>query len=104
MRLDGRGQDRFHRQRWKDVGDLESAGDAAPHDLRRRQAADILAGEFHGAAVRPHRPRDQIEERRLAGAIGPNDRRQRTGREVERDVLHRSDATKRLRESLDCQH
>ena len=82
----------------------EGAHDAAPHNLGGREAADVLAGELHAAAVRAHRAGDQIEECGLAGAVRPDDRRQRARREVERDILHRGDAAEGFREVFDLQH
>ena len=38
-----------HRQFGKDLGDLEGAGDAAPHPARRQQIGDVLAVENDAA-------------------------------------------------------
>jgi hypothetical protein len=53
---------------------LEGARDAPPGDLVRRHARDVLAGEDQPAAGRIVDARDEVEDRRLAGAVGADDR------------------------------
>src|SRR6267142_2703595 len=54
------------------LDDLERARDAALATLRRRQRGDVLAVEPDRSLRRRQHARDQIEQRRLAGAIGAN--------------------------------
>jgi len=82
---------------------LEGTADPAPHDLQARQAHEIGAAEQHAPGVGADVTRNQVEERRLAGAVGADDRGQRTLGEVERNVAHRHDAAKRLGQALDLQ-
>ena len=49
-------------------------GDAATGDLVRRHARDVLAVEDQPARGRLVDARDQIEDRRLAGSVGTDDR------------------------------
>src|SRR5690349_10468322 len=53
---------------------LERPRDAAPRDLVRRHPRDVLAVEDQTARGRLVDARDQVEDRRLAGAVGPDDR------------------------------
>src|ERR1700759_2017805 len=57
----------------EDRGDLEAARQAFTVDLVRRQAVDALAIEQHLARGQRKAAADQIEQRGLAGAVGPDD-------------------------------
>ena len=52
---------------------LKGAGDAEPGDLVRRDLGDVAALEEQLARGRVVEPRDQVEDRRLAGAVGADD-------------------------------
>ena len=51
---------------------LEGAPDAEARPPVRRQAADRHAAEPHRARVRPQRPAQAVEQRRLARAVRPD--------------------------------
>ena len=53
---------------------LEGAGDAEPCDVVGRLLGDVLVLEEDLARGRRIDPRDQVEDRALAGAVGPDDR------------------------------
>src|SRR6478735_5762717 len=59
---DGHGLEAFH--------DLESTADPALAALRRRQRRDVHTVEDDRALGRRQHARDQVEQRRLAGAVG----------------------------------
>ena len=63
---------------------LERPHEAAPRDCVRRPAVDPLAGERHAAAVGAHEPGDDVEERRLAGAVRADQGRDGAGLDRER--------------------
>ena len=48
--------------------------DAEPHDAVGGQRVDALAVEGDGAAPRPHGAEDRLQRRRLAGAVGADQR------------------------------
>ena len=52
---------------------LEGAGDAELGDLVRRHLGDVAALEEQLARGRVVEPRDQVEDRGLAGAVGADD-------------------------------
>src|SRR4051794_17660972 len=65
-----------------------------PHaELRaavRGAPRDVDAEEADATGRRPHRPRDEVEQRRLPGAVRPDQRVARTGLDVERDGIDRA--------------
>jgi hypothetical protein len=63
-----------HRHVGEGLDDLEGPADARPADLIGPQAVDRPALEADRAAVGRHRAGDQVEERRLAGAVRPDQR------------------------------
>src|SRR6185312_6684968 len=63
--------------------DLEGACEAAPHPLFLRQRGDIGATEQNLARARLERAGDEIDERGLARAVGPDQRMARAGLEPE---------------------
>src|SRR5207248_3105052 len=87
-----------------DVDALEGAGDAQAHDLLRRQADQVAALERHGALVGPQMAGDEIEERRLAGAIGTDDGVVLACFQLEGDVARGDEAGKRLPQPVDMEH
>ena len=52
---------------------LERAADAGAHDRVLLAADELLAVELDRAARRAHEVRDRVDQRRLAGAVGPDD-------------------------------
>ena len=67
-----------------------------PRDGARRQAVDALAAEQHGAGVGRELAVDEVEARRLAGAVRADQRDQLAGGDGERHVAHGVDAAERL--------
>src|SRR3546814_3157038 len=53
----------------EDALDLERSRHAALADLMGFEPGEVVIVEGDGARVRPEEPRDQVEERRLAGAV-----------------------------------
>jgi hypothetical protein len=68
---------------------LERARDSPPDDTVRRRAQQALAVEGDLSGVRPVEPRDQVEERRLAGAVRSDQPGDLAGVDRERDVVDR---------------
>ena len=61
-------------QRWKHVTELKRARNSLLRHLVDRPSRDGLAGENNLAGARPQHAGDQVEDGRLAGAVGPDDR------------------------------
>ena len=64
----------------------KAAREAAAIDLVRRQTVDALAVETHFAGGRREASADQMKQRRLAGAVGSDDRVPLAGGDFERDA------------------
>ena len=80
---------------------LEGAHDPlARHDMRR-EPGDHLAVEAHLAAGRLHEGRDQLEDGRLARAVGADDRQDFVRLDVERDLVDGGQAAVALGEVPD---
>src|SRR5438552_4912208 len=73
MRQEGRLDIREDGQLREDIGSLERAADAHAAELVRRHAGDVAPVEGDPARVAAEVAGDQVEERRLAGAVGPDD-------------------------------
>ena len=58
------------------AGDLKRAGEPPAAEVLGRQAADVLASKKDLPGVVSEIAGDQVEERRLAGAVGADDRAQ----------------------------
>ena len=82
---------------------LEGAADAATVDLIGPEARDGLAGEADVAAVGPVEAGDDVEERRLAGAVRPDDPHDLAGGHVEGDRLVGHQAAEALGDGADLQ-
>src|SRR5438045_3004845 len=80
-----------HRHARKDAPALRRLGDAAPHDLVGRQASDVLALEQDGALARLRAAADGHQQRRLAGAVGADQRDDLAGRNLDIDAMQRLD-------------
>src|SRR6202171_1316162 len=61
-----------HRQLWKDVGDLERAAYPKTGELVWAAPGDVDAAENDFACIRADLTGQEIEQRRLAGAVGPD--------------------------------
>ena len=71
---------------------------AAAADLVGTAVRDVLAVESYGAEVGTLEARDEVEERRLAGAVRTDDAHQLAGRNRERDVAVGDEAAEPLRQ------
>jgi hypothetical protein len=100
------------------LADLQAEGDVAEHGhvleggvvledeadlaLLRRRLRGVLAVDHDRAGVEILEPGDRPQQRRLAAAARPEQRRQRAVRHVDRDVVERLKVTEALVRSLDC--
>src|SRR5207244_11349136 len=83
--------------------DLHGALDAAAADLVRLECGDVAPGEEYAArSGRPH-ARDDVEECRLAGAVGADDGVHPAGLEGEIDAVDRDQAAEALGQPLGAQ-
>ena len=67
---------------------LERPREAGPDHVARLAPDQLLAVEQHGALVGPVEPRERVEQRGLAGAVGADERLDGAFVHVERDVVH----------------
>ena len=81
-----------HAQMAEQAHDLEGAGDAARGDLARRQAGDVGAVAQHAAVLRCYLPGDDVDQRRLAGAVGADQPQDLAGLEAQRHAIERAQA------------
>ena len=58
------------------------------HARRRRHPGEVLAVDAHGARDRLEQPGDRPQRRRLAGAVGPDQRHDLAGADRQRQVAH----------------
>ena len=77
---------------------LERARDAEPRDVVRRLLRNVLIFEKNSARCRRIDPRDQVEDRTLAGAVGADDRENLALLDREADGIDRLQATEMQRE------
>ena len=87
-----------HREAREQRVDLERARHAALHALVLRKRGDPLVAQEHVARGRRERAGQQVDERRLAGAVRPDQRVPRAVRKGERDVAVRAECAELLRE------
>src|SRR5437879_5881310 len=85
-----------HGQVGKYCGHLERADDAAARDLRRLFQGDVLAAVDDLAAGGNQELGEQVEEGRLAGAVGADQCVDLTTAHPQVDVAHRDEATELL--------
>ncbi len=100
-RLHGEAQVLLDRYAREQVRDLERAGEARGNRAMRREPGDGRTGEHHAAAIGHEHPGDQIEYRRLAGAVGADQRVQRPRPNGEARIDDGLDAAERLGEVAD---
>src|ERR687895_634442 len=93
---DGDQQVLEHRHAGEDAAQLEAAPDPGPGDPVGRLAGDVLAAVAGPPGVRPDHARDAVEERRLAGAVGADQRVHLAVLEAHRGAVERGDATEGL--------
>src|SRR6478735_9743240 len=80
----------------EEARDLEGAGDAERGDLLRGLAGDVLAVEEDGAGRRGEEAGEQVEQGRLAGAVGPDERVDRALRDRQVDAGDRREPSELL--------
>ena len=80
-----------HRHRPEELDVLERARDPAPDDLVHGRLQERLAGELDLALVRRVEPGDDVEGRRLAGAVRPDQADDLTLGDVEGDAVEGDD-------------
>src|SRR5688572_33081329 len=73
---------------------LKRPRDAEPHAAMGRQSGEVIAAKAHRTRVRLIDAADQVQHRRFAGAVRPDDGEHRAGRDIEGHVANRTDATK----------
>src|SRR6266496_4162795 len=87
----------------EDPGELEGPADAEAEDTLRRPVGDWPPVQVHLAAVHPFVASDHVEQRRLAGAVRPDEARHRALLELDRAAVERPHAAKRLQHVLGAQ-
>src|SRR5215471_1047127 len=92
-----------HRHVRTELEVLERPRDAEAHDAIRGLAQHVLAVEAHGAAVRPVEPRDDVERRRLAGAVRPDQAGDLSVVDGERQLVEREDSAEAPTDVLDLE-
>ena len=95
---DGERQRRQRRQRVEQLVDLEGADDAAANPLVRGERGDVVAVEEDGPGGRLENAGEQVDQRRLAGAVRPDQGVAGAALELERDVVGRRQAAEALDE------
>jgi len=75
---------------------LEGASDAEAHIIVRGDARHVAPVDEYPSGTGRQHPRDQVEERRLAGAVRADDRNDLAVVHRERDIVDRLDAAKGL--------
>src|SRR5437667_7218850 len=83
---------------------LEGASDAEPHAAVRRQADQACLFKMQGSGIGLVEARQQVEQRRLAGAVRPDQREDRFFRHADRNVLHRAHAAEALADLFGLQN
>src|SRR5205085_1046654 len=92
-----------HGHRVEELDVLERARDAAPDDPVRRRAEEAPAGQAELAGVGPVEAGDNVEERRLAGAVRPDQPDDLVLARVERDTVEGDDAAEAPADVLDVE-
>ena len=90
-------------ERQHDVGALIAAPEPAARDGVGRPPGNVFAVEPDAPGARLERTRQQIDERRLAGAVRPDDAVHPVGREVQRDAVDSDEPAEHAGEILDLE-
>ncbi len=85
----------------KDVGLLVASGDAEAGDAMRRPSGDVVRTEADAAGIGRQVAREQVDERRLAGAVRADDAMDLARRQLEIDTVDGDEAAEAPRQSLD---
>ncbi|MGY4450670.1 hypothetical protein ACVWZR_005330 [Bradyrhizobium sp. i1.3.1] len=83
---------------------LERPRHAMLRQPRRRHMGEGILAEPHPAPVGPVEPADDVEQRALAGPVGPDHRADLALRDLELDVAQRGDAAERERDVRKRKH
>ena len=92
------------RQPGEQADALQRAGDPEPGELVRANPVQHGLAEPHAAGVGAHEAADDVEQRRLARAVGADDADDLAGRDRQRDVVERRQAAEAHRETVHPQH
>src|SRR5262249_55465977 len=103
LRLRGDPQVLGNAQPRKHALDLQGALNPEPADLVRLEPGDVAAAEKNPAAMGGEEARDQVEQRRLAGAVGADDRVQRPGSEAQADPIDRGEPAEAFGQSIETE-
>ncbi len=90
-----------YREAREDVGALEGATHAETAEIVGRDTGDLPVLEADAARVGPEVTGDEVEERGLARAVGPDDGADRAARNAEADSAHGLEAVEALAEIAD---
>ena len=93
-----------HRHARIDIDALEGSRQPQLDDAMWRRPGDILALETDRAAVQTEMPGDQIEQRRLARAIGADNGMFLALFQIDRDVVNGDEAFKNFVRLVGLQH
>ena len=88
---DGRPDRLGHGQLREDLHELEGARHAARGERHGSDAGDVLSLEVDLAIGRHQQAGEKIDQRRLARAVGPDDRDELAGADGNRDVVERAE-------------
>src|SRR5207244_412084 len=89
-----------HRQAGKELADLERAREPELHAAVLAQRRDPLVADEDVAPARRKSAGEKVDESRLAGAVGTDQRVARALRKREGDIAHRSKSAEAAREIL----
>src|SRR5882724_139979 len=92
-----------HRELRKYFRDLEGAGHAEGDALFRHVRSDVGAVEENAAGGRPEQAAEQVEDRRLAGAVRADDGLEDADLGGERQVVHRHQISETLAQAAELE-
>ena len=82
---------------------LERPGDAAARAQMRRQLGNVLAAEHHAADLRFQRAGNAVDQRRLAGAVRPDQAEPFSFPDIDADIVERGEAAEGFGQGFDLQ-
>ncbi len=85
-----------HSQVWKDLNQLKGAREPAVGEAHRPHAGDACASKQHVAGRGREQAGEQVDQGRLARAIGADDRQHLAGVRGDADVRERLEGPERL--------
>jgi hypothetical protein len=92
-----------HGQAPEQTHPLERPRDAELRELVRTHARDRLTTPGESSGVGRHEPTDDVEQRRLARAVGADDAEHLASLDLQRDLLQGDDAAEPHRQPIGCQ-